>query len=66
MKPIKATKNQFEEFELSGIRDEREVAVSFPIKQEYIDSENTIVLTIDKANCVERRIFLVKRPEINN
>jgi len=61
-KPIKATKNQFDKFKLPKVGDEKEVSISFPIKQEYLESEKTIVLTIDKWNCVERRIYLVKRP----
>ena len=61
-KPIKATKNQFDKFKLPKVGDEKEVSITFPIKQEYLESENTIVLTIDKWNCVERRIYLIKRP----
>ena len=64
-KPIKAKKNQFEKFNFSGIGEEKEVAISFPIKKEYIESENTIVLTIDTWDCVERRIYLIQRPLTN-
>lgn len=61
-KPIKASKKQFEEFTFSKIGEEKEVSISFPIKHEYLESENTIVLTIDTLDCLERRIFLIQRP----
>lgn len=62
-KPIKATKKQFEEFKPKEKEGTTRVELSFPIKQEYLESENTIVLTIDAWNHVERRIFLIVRPE---
>ena len=61
-KPIRATKKQFDEFKLSQIDDGKEVSISFPITQDYLENDNTIVLTIDKWNCVERRVYLIKRP----
>ena len=62
-KPIKATKKQFEEFKPKEKEGVTTVELSFPIKQEYLESENTIVLTIDAWNHWERRIFLILRPE---
>lgn len=38
------------------------VKLSFPIKQEYLDSENIMVLTVDKIDKFEKRIFLMPRP----
>lgn len=61
-KSIKATKKQFDEFKPKEKEGVTTVELSFPIKQEYLESENTIVLTIDAWNHVERRIFLIVRP----
>ena len=61
-KPIKAGKDQFEPFKPKEIGEARVVKISFPIKQEYLESENTIVLTIDSLTHIERRIFLITRP----
>ena len=66
MKPIKATKNQFESFEMKDVGEERIIKVSFPIKQQYLETNNTIVLTIDRKNCWERRVFLIERPKTIN
>ena len=39
------------------------INLSFPIKQEYMDNNNTIVLSIDAVNHIERRVFLITRPQ---
>lgn len=62
-KPVKATKKQFEKFKPKEEKGATTVELSFPIKQEYLESENTIVLTINAWNHVERRIFLIMRPK---
>ena len=64
-KPIQATQNQFEPFKPKDIERQTEVNLSFPIKQEYLESENTIVLTVDSCNRLERKIYLIVRPEQN-
>lgn len=65
-KPIKAEKNQFEEFKPKNIEGPTTVKLSFPIKQEYLESENVIVLTIDLKSKFEKRIFLITRPLADN
>lgn len=61
-KPIKANKNQFAAFKPKDENAPKTVKLSFMISQEYLDSENTIVLSIDAWNHVERRIYLITRP----
>ena len=61
-KPIKANKNQFKAFKPKNINGAKIVTLLFPIKQEYLESENTIVLSIDSWDHVERRIYLITRP----
>ena len=62
-KPIKATKNQFEPFNpRDNMNEATIVKLSFPIKQEYLDSENIMVLSVDKIDKFEKRIFLMPRP----
>ena len=62
-KPIKATKNQFEPFNpRDNMNEATIVKLSFPIKQEYLDSENIMVLTVNKIDKFEKRIFLMPRP----
>lgn len=62
-KPIKATKNQFKPFNpRDNMNEATIVKLSFPIKQEYLDSENIMVLTVDKIDKFEKRIFLIPRP----
>lgn len=65
-KPIKLDDNEFEAFKPKQIGEPREIKISFPIKEEYLESENTIVLTIDSATHIERRIYLITRPENTN
>lgn len=65
-KPIKASKNQFEPFKPKDVDGSKTVQLSFPIKQEYLESENTIVLSIDSWNHLERRIYLITRPQVTN
>ena len=43
-KPIKASKNQFEPFKPKDVNGSKTVQLSFPIKQEYLESEHTICL----------------------
>lgn len=62
-KPIKASKNQFEAFKPKDVNGSKTVKLSFPIKQEYLENENTIVLSIDALNHIERRIYLITRPQ---
>lgn len=65
-KPIKATKNQFEPFNpRDNMNEATIVKLSFPIKQEYLDSENIMVLSVDKIDKFEKRIFLMHRPTNN-
>lgn len=65
-KPIKVTKNQFEPFNpRDNMNEATIVKLSFPIKQEYLDSENIMVLTVDKIDKFEKRIFLMPRPTNN-
>lgn len=62
-KPIKATKNQFEPFNpRDNMNEATIVKLSFPIKQEYLESKNIMVLTVDKIDKFEKRIFLIPRP----
>lgn len=62
-KPIKATKNQFEPFNpRDNMNEATIVKLSFPIKQEYLDSENIMVLTVNKIDKFEKKIFLMPRP----
>lgn len=61
-KPIKCSKNQFEPFKPVEGHEPYFVSLSFPIKQEYLDSENLITLSIDQVTHFEQRIFLIKRP----
>ncbi len=63
MKPIKAAKNQFQPFKMKRKGEEKTIKVSFPIKRQYVNSNNTIVMTIDRTNCWERRVFLILRPK---
>ena len=65
-KPIKASKNQFEPFKPKDVDGSKTVQLSFPIKQEYLESEKTIVLSIDSWNHLERRIYLITRPQVTN
>lgn len=61
-KPIKNDR-PFEAFKPKKTDGIKTLHLSFPIKQEYMDSDNTIVLAIDAANHIERRIYLITRPE---
>ena len=61
-KPIK-NDNKFEAFKPKKIKGVKTIDLSFPIKQEYMDNDNTIVLSIDAANHIERRVFLITRPQ---
>lgn len=62
LKPIKTSKNQFEAFKPKDEKGPKTVKLSFMIGQDYLDSDNTIVLSIDSWNHVERRIYLITRP----
>ena len=58
--PIDA-ENSFEPFTLNNQSEIVYVDLYFPIKQEYMDSENCIVLAIDTLFNLEKRISLVPR-----
>ena len=62
-KEIKCNKNQFEPFYPYKEKGSKKINLSFPIKQEYLDSKNVIVLAIDQVTHFEKNIFLVTRPE---
>ena len=62
-KPIKCSKDSFEPFYPHKVDGETNIELSFPIKKEYLESENIIVLAIDDVSHVEKRIFLITRPE---
>lgn len=64
-KPIKGAKNQFEPFRPKKGHEPYTISLSFPIKQEYLESENLIVLSIDQWTHFEQRIFLTTRPGEN-
>lgn len=64
-KPIKCSKGQFEPYKPKDGDEPREHMLEFPIKQEYLESKNLIVLAIDQATHVEQRIFLTKRPNLS-
>ena len=61
-KPISANQDSFDNFELNNQSDVVNVSLHFPIKQEYLESENVIVLAVDTWNHFEKRIFLITRP----
>ena len=66
-KPIKCAADSFQPFKPYKTKGPSSFDLSFPIKQEYLDSEKLIVLAIDDITHVEKRIFLTTRPEnINN
>lgn len=62
-KPIKCVKDSFESFAPRKVKGQTFVNLSFPIKKEYLESENLIVLAIDDLAHYEKRIFLITRPE---
>jgi len=64
-KPISADSSSFEKFNLDNQSEIICVKLHFPIKQEYLESENIIVLAIDTAHNWEKRIFLIQRPDNN-
>lgn len=59
---IKCQKNSFEPFELVEMNKIYNVDLRFPIKKEYTESKNIIVLSIDHWNHIEKKIFLTTRP----
>lgn len=61
-KPIKCDSNSFEPFYPREKEGATNISLSFPIKQEYLESDNVMVLAIDAWNHVERRVFLITRP----
>lgn len=63
-KPIKCSKGQFKPYKPKDGDEPREHLLEFPIKQEYLESNNLIVLAINQASHIEQRIFLTKRPNI--
>lgn len=54
LKPIKTSKNQFEAFKPKDEKGPKTVKLSFMIGQDYLDSDNTIVLSIDSWNHVRK------------
>ena len=68
-KPIKCDKDSFEPFAPRKIKGKTHIDLSFPIKEEYLESDNLIVLAINDISHSEKRIFLTTRPnpsELNN
>lgn len=61
-KPIKCDSNSFEPFYPYKNNGKTYVDLSFPIKTEYLESNNLIVLAIDDISHIEKRIFLTTRP----
>ena len=61
-KPINCDSNSFEPFCPYKINGKTYVDLSFPIKTEYLESNNLIVLAIDDISHIEKRIFLTMRP----
>ena len=61
-KPIKCEKNQFKPFSPKKDHEPYLINISFPIKRDYLESENIVVLAIDQITHFEQRIFLVTRP----
>ena len=62
-KPIKCCSDSFEPFYPNEVERETQLQLSFPMKQDYLDSESIIVLSIDGIFHFEKRIFLITRPE---
>lgn len=62
-KPIKSADDSFPSFYPYKIQGVTEISLSFPIKQEYLDSKNLIVLAIDDFLHWEKQIFLIVRPD---
>lgn len=61
-KPIKCEKNQFKAFKPKEKHEPYQINISFPLKQNYLESENIIVLCIDQLTHYEQRVFLITRP----
>ena len=62
-KKVKAN-DTFEPFYPRDIDDKTTIDLYFPIKISNLDqTDNIIVLTIDQWNHIERRIFLITRPQ---
>ncbi len=61
-KPIKCSDDSFDVFYPYQIEGKTHINLSFPIKQDYLESENVIVLAIDDVLHLEKRIFLIVRP----
>lgn len=62
-KEIKCNNNEFEPFYPYKTDGMAIINLSFPIKQEYLESKNVIVLAIDQIGHFEKNIFLITRPE---
>lgn len=62
LKPIKASKNQFEPFRPSENEGKTFIDLSFQLKENYLESNRTIVLAVDTWNHWEKHIFLITRP----
>ncbi len=65
-KPIKCSDDSFKDFYPYKVEGTTRLDLSFPIKKEYTESENVIVLTIDNVTHIEKRIFLITRPTMVN
>lgn len=61
-KPIKLNNETFEPFVLANQSEIHYLSLVFPIKKEYLESENVITLAIDTWHNWEKRIFLIVRP----
>lgn len=61
-KPIKCNKDSFQTFQPYKIDGPTYINLSFQIKDEYLQSDNLIVLAIDDIAHIEKRIFLITRP----
>lgn len=64
-KPIKCSTDSFSPFYPYEQEEATYIEISFPIKKEYLESNNIIVLAIDSWTHIEKRIFLIVRPNSN-
>lgn len=60
-KKIKCNTKSFDQLRLDECYKKYYIQLLFPIKQQYLDSKNIIVLSIDHWNHIEKKIFLIKR-----
>jgi len=53
-----------DKFDPCKLTEVKNISLSFPIREEYLESENVIVLAIDSASHFEKHIFLTIRPSV--